>query len=92
LKLIKDSKVNTSIEDITSELPEEYYEYLKYCRNLGYETTPDYEELIKTFEKLLNKNYSNDKIYDWFQKKVYKKINKKDYYDYNETKILEEKK
>ena len=64
--LIYKIKNDTSIEELCSDLPEEFASYLKIVRNLQYEQEPDYSELRKLFRDLFIKSgYVFDGIYDW---------------------------
>jgi molybdopterin converting factor small subunit len=46
---IKESKVETTVESLTKNYPEEFNKYLTYCRNLKFEEKPDYSYLKKLF-------------------------------------------
>lgn len=71
---ICEKKTNTSLKTLCENLPEEIYQYIYYCRSLGFEDKPDYNYLIKLFKELMLKNgYLIDNIFDWtefIQKKV----------------------
>ena len=43
-------------EDICRGLPEEFAEYIKYCKGLNFEQEPDYEKLRNLFKQVLIKN------------------------------------
>ena len=59
-------KRNTSIEDLCSDLPNEFEKYMKYCRLLRFRQKPDYEYLKSLFIDIFNKNnYKYDDIFDW---------------------------
>lgn len=63
---IKQKKINTTDEELCKNLPDEFLEYMKYCKDLKFEETPDYALLKKKFQKLFfSKNYDYDFIYDW---------------------------
>jgi len=49
IKTIGDCKKNTSIEELCGGQPYCFEEYIKYCRNLKYDETPDYNYLKKLF-------------------------------------------
>jgi hypothetical protein len=67
---IKEKKVSTTIEALTRGLPEEFNQYLSYCRNLKFEEKPDYNYLRKLFKDLMYRNgFEYDYIYDWVLKK-----------------------
>jgi len=55
---------------LTRGLPEEFNQYLSYCRNLKFEEKPDYTYLRKLFKDLMHKNgFECDYLYDWIIKK-----------------------
>ena len=45
-------KQEITIEELCLGLPKEFSEYLSYCRKLEFTEDPDYDHLIKLFEKL----------------------------------------
>lgn len=55
---------------MTRGLPEEFYTYLNYCRNLKFEEKPDYNYLRKLLKDLMHRNgFEYDYQYDWVIKK-----------------------
>lgn len=63
---IKEKKVSTTIEALSRGFPEEFSQYLSYCRNLKFEEKPDYSYLRKLFKDLMYRSgYEYDYIYDW---------------------------
>jgi casein kinase I family protein HRR25 len=50
---IRDSKKNTTLEDLLDGHPVEFVKYMKYCRNLQFNETPNYVWCRKLFEGLL---------------------------------------
>lgn len=63
---IKEKKIEIPIEDLCKDVPKEFAMYLKYCRKLGFEETPDYGHLRQLFQILFkNLNYQYDYIFDW---------------------------
>ena len=63
---IKECKINTPVESLCLGYPEEMATYMNYCRNLGFEETPNYTYLRRLFKDLYNKCcFENDFIYDW---------------------------
>ena len=63
---ILEIKKNTSPEELCKGLPPQFVEYVKYTRNLGYETDPDYNYLKNLFLSVLkSQNYEFDYFYDW---------------------------
>lgn len=68
LKLIGDKKICVSIDTLCDGIPTSFKKYLKYCRNLKFDETPDYDYMLKLFES----NCSNLGIrpkFDWVLKK-----------------------
>lgn len=67
---IKEKKVQTTIEQVTYGVPEEFARYLQYCRNMQFEEKPDYNYLRGLFKQMMHKNgYDYDGRYDWIVKK-----------------------
>jgi len=59
----------TSPENICKNLPQEFADYLRYCRNLGFEDDPDYNYLINLFKGLLIRmKENNDSNFTWNKK------------------------
>jgi len=62
-------KKNISPKALCQNLPNEFLEYVKYCKNLKFEENPDYEYLRNLFRKILmNLNEINDKRFTSFSK------------------------
>ena len=63
---------------ICNSLPEEFEEYIKYCRKLNFEQDPDYEYLRNLFRNVLNQyDNINNLSFSWLNaKKRTKVINK----------------
>jgi serine/threonine protein kinase len=78
-KQIYQIKKETSLELLCDGLPKEFLLYMKYCMNLKFEQTPNYEILKNLFISLFKMNkYELDYIYDWnlvakFKKQYMKK-------------------
>ena len=65
-----------SFEVLCKNLPSEFIDYIKYCRNLTFEQNPDYEYLRNLFRNiLLNLNTTNDLKFSWIKKKYLKNKN-----------------
>jgi casein kinase I family protein HRR25 len=74
-------KKNTSTKTLCQNLPNEFLEYINYCKNLKFEEDPDYEYLRSLFRKILiNLNEINDKRFSSFSKNsiLSNKINSKE--------------
>ena len=64
-------KKNTLPENICKNLPQEFADYIRYCRNLGFEDDPDYNYLINLFKGLLIKmKENNDSNFTWNKKLI----------------------
>ncbi len=50
IKLIGNTKKWTSLIKLCKDIPNCFYEYIKYCRKLHFTETPDYEYLKKLFQ------------------------------------------
>jgi hypothetical protein len=62
--------VQTTIEALTRQLPEEFSLFFNYCRGLKFEEKPDYAYLRKLLKDLMYRNgYEVDYQYDWVIKK-----------------------
>ena len=58
---IKEKKIQTTIEQLTRNCPEEFSKYLQYCRNLNFEERPDYNYLRGLYRGLMERSgYTND--------------------------------
>lgn len=63
---IREKKLATTEEDLCAGLPQEFVEYLKYCKNLKFEETPDYKSLKDKFKTLFfSLQLDYDFMYDW---------------------------
>jgi serine/threonine protein kinase len=63
---ISEKKASTPIEVLCKGYPEEFSEYLSYCRSLRFDDRPDYNHLRRLFRRLFRKRgYQFDYIYDW---------------------------
>ena len=45
-KAITQKKIKTSLDELCRGTPKEMQEYMSVCRNLGFDETPDYKQLI----------------------------------------------
>jgi len=63
---ISQMKINTSAEVLCRDLPQEFYEYLAYCKALKFEQEPDYGKMKTMFKGLYIKSvHENEGLYDW---------------------------
>ena len=69
---VVDLKRITSPENICKNLPQEFADYVRYCRNLGFEDDPDYNYLINLFKGLLIRmKENNDSNFTWNKKLMF---------------------
>ena len=67
-------KKYTAVEVICSKLPKEFIDYIKYCKNLGFEQDPDYEYLRNLFKSILSRlNEKYDMNFSWIINNCLKK-------------------
>ena len=81
-----DLKRFTTPEDLCKNLPQEFAEYVRYCRNLGFEDDPNYNYLRNIFKGLLIKmRENNDSNFTWNKKLIlfWNKKTKKDKNQYH---------
>jgi len=63
-------KKRTEIENLCEGLPEEFRDYINYCRKLEFEQDPNYKYLRYLFSLVLTKNnQKNDLHFFWINKK-----------------------
>ncbi|KAL6942389.1 serine/threonine protein kinase [Hanseniaspora vineae] len=63
---IMQKKMEISMEQLCYGLPQEFVDYMKYCRNLNFDDRPDYLYLERLFKDLAVKlEYHNDHLFDW---------------------------
>ena len=67
IKKILDKKKETSAEELCQNFPEEFREFIDYCRNLEYKEEPKYDKFKNKFYNLVKNKLkqSFDYIYDW---------------------------
>eukprot|EP00347_Sterkiella_histriomuscorum_P023640 403333898 len=69
-EVIKQKRIQTSIEELTSGLPRQFQEYMQTCRNIPFEEEPDYRKLRGLFSELMHiNNFEYDYQFDWTPKK-----------------------
>jgi len=62
-------KNSTKLEEICEGIPEEFIDYIKYCRKLEFEQDPNYDFLRNLFVLILTKeNQKNDLNFFWINK------------------------
>ncbi|TPX75178.1 hypothetical protein CcCBS67573_g03553 [Chytriomyces confervae] len=63
---IGEKKRSVPLEDLCQGFPQEFSTYLKYCRDLKFEETPDYDYLRGLFTQVLIRTRQiDDGIFDW---------------------------
>ncbi|KAJ6229624.1 casein kinase 1-like protein [Anaeramoeba flamelloides] len=63
---ICDKKVSTPLSTLCEGLPDEFKQFIEYCKKLEFEESPNYSYLRKKFRKLfLSNGYVYDHQYDW---------------------------
>jgi hypothetical protein len=59
-------KFNTPLEELCTDLPEDFANLIRYTRSLRFEEKPDYAQLRRTFKDLYARlDVENNKLYDW---------------------------
>lgn len=65
-KRILECKLNTPLDELCKGFPAEFEQYLKYCRNLRFEESPDYVWMKNLFKNLyFRENPVFDNAWDW---------------------------
>ncbi|KAJ3076511.1 casein kinase I, partial [Podochytrium sp. JEL0797] len=63
---IGEKKRTVPVQELCHGFPEEFGVYLKYCRDLKFEETPDYDYLRGLFTNVMTRmNLEDDGIFDW---------------------------
>ncbi|GMT06705.1 hypothetical protein PENTCL1PPCAC_28879, partial [Pristionchus entomophagus] len=65
---ISEKKISTSVDELCNGFPgsDAFSDYLKYCRQLGFEEVPDYSFLRQLFRNLFHRQaFVYDYIFDW---------------------------
>ncbi|KAI8613168.1 kinase-like domain-containing protein [Chytriomyces sp. MP71] len=63
---IGQKKQSTAIKDLCEGFPEEFSLYMRYCRELKFEETPDYDYLRGLMNKVLARiGETDDGLFDW---------------------------
>eukprot|EP00826_Nyctotherus_ovalis_P061764 TRINITY_DN8825_c0_g1_i7.p1 TRINITY_DN8825_c0_g1~~TRINITY_DN8825_c0_g1_i7.p1 ORF type:complete len:130 (+),score=16.84 TRINITY_DN8825_c0_g1_i7:736-1125(+) len=59
-------KMELSLSTMCSGLPEEMVKYMRYCRNLNFDQTPDYQALKKLFgDYMIGRKWNIGFQFDW---------------------------
>lgn len=66
---IKKKKIEVSLDDLCKGYPEEFKEFMTYCRALQFTDEPDYKHLIGLFEGCMKKNGYDPKVPDFIWNK-----------------------
>ena len=64
--ILKKFKQNTSLDKLCKDIPEEFKNYLEYCRKLKFDEKPNYTYLMDIFFSLFKKKkFDLESRYDW---------------------------
>ena len=75
-KKIYEVKKETSAEVLCAGYPRQFYEFVRYARNLSFEQEPDYDFLKGLIYQVMNRyEYHFDFLFDWGLNKEKNKIN-----------------
>ena len=47
---IKEKKISTTLEELCKDQPQEFYDFMSYCRNLKFEEEPNYRYCVGLFQ------------------------------------------
>ena len=79
---IKKKKLEVSVDELCKGHPEEFREFMNYCRKLQFQEDPDYKYMIGLFENIMRQNGWDPKVPDfiWEKNRFYqqREILKKD--------------
>ena len=64
-----DALIKISIEELCKDQPEEFKEFMNYCRNLSFTQDPDYGFIINLFENCMKRNEIDTKTPDFIWNK-----------------------
>lgn len=68
LEMVKKMKNEISVEKLCKDAPEEFIDYIRHCRGLRYDETPDYTYLLKLINDLFKKTVlDKDPMFDWLE-------------------------
>ncbi|CAG9316660.1 unnamed protein product [Blepharisma stoltei] len=63
---IMEKKIGTPVDQLCRGFPQEFINYMSYCRSLHFEEKPDYDYLRRLFQTVnTNEQFSNDFKFDW---------------------------
>ena len=66
---IKNKKLETRLEDLCNGVPQEFYDFMAYCRSLQFEEQPNYQYCLGLFRKCLQRHNLDPNVcdYSWKQ-------------------------
>ena len=68
-EMIQNVKVNTTLNTLCKDLPQEIGDIINYTRGLAFDETPDYNKIKLTIKRLIEANeFKMDFLYDWVLK------------------------
>eukprot|EP01029_Cantina_marsupialis_P019054 TRINITY_DN4431_c0_g1_i1.p1 TRINITY_DN4431_c0_g1~~TRINITY_DN4431_c0_g1_i1.p1 ORF type:complete len:380 (+),score=95.29 TRINITY_DN4431_c0_g1_i1:90-1229(+) len=70
---IKRKKETTCLDELTRNIPREFYDYLKYCRDLKFTEMPDYDGWVDKF-RALGRRFDGSLFFDWMRPEVVARI------------------
>ena len=67
---IREKKCQTTVEQLTQGVPEEFMKFINYCRDLKFDEKPDYNFLRGLLQTIMKRHsYEYDGQFDWVLKK-----------------------
>jgi casein kinase 1 len=66
---IKKKKLEVTVEELCKGYPDEFKEFMNYCRKLSFTEDPDYKYIIGLFEGCMKKNGFDPKVPDFIWNK-----------------------
>merc|ERR1712187_744790 len=68
--MIKCTKINTSLEKVCQDTPQEFIDYITTCREMDFYQEPPYDDLRQLMHAaLLQGKHENDRVFDWSDEK-----------------------
>lgn len=65
-EMIMQTKIETPLNILCSDMPEEFQKLIEYARRLKFEEKPDYHYLKRMFKELfIRRGFEYDYVYDW---------------------------
>lgn len=65
-QLIADRKAGMCLDELCSDVPQEFRKYMEYTRTLNFGDKPDYSKLRHIFRNLfIRRGFEYDYVFDW---------------------------